>query len=556
MKIKEACQILKAISGRIDIQIDEDTAKRITAAKRVFTRHYKKEPRAFIEDYIRIIHGKTTEECDFILNAAQVSLVDSMKDNRFVAAPKARQLGITTLTNALALHHSLFAKNASVVCMAVKTDNSNENLRRIKAMFKSMPKWVQLITMEWDEGQGHQNNMGLWSFRSLLTGTQNKLEVASASSEDATRGKTPTFLHWTECAFSDVAEQIFTSIYPALNRRKDSVIVLESTGNGNSGFYYEVCMGIRKGFKVVFMPWFLDENYRLEGEEIPEDDMEYLKDLMGVAEIPHHLDQDQLRWYKATSETIGKAKGQQEYPVNVEQVFMATNSSFFSVRTTQKLKGEPALHTLTMENGYLTQRPGASGIVYEQPRPEYEYLMGVDTSEGQHDPTVITILNPKGEEVLFWREKILPDDIVKLVDILGKMYNNALVACESNGIGMHIILNLQSQYLYPNLYQYEGKVGFRTSVANKPTILATLQDSILSDKLKFRNLQLGQEMPHFEAEKLKAKKGEFDDTVMSCAIASYAFKTNKPKMRYVEETYADYTREVYGSQKPRRRFII
>ena len=235
---------------------------------------------------------------------------------------------------------------------------------------------------------------------------------------------------------------------------------------------------------------------------------------------------------------------------------MATNSSFFSVKTSQKLKGGDIIHTLAFENGYLTQRVGAQGLVYEQARPEYEYLMGVDSSEGQHDPTVITILNPLGEEVLFWREKLLPDDIVKLVDLLGKTYNNCMIACESNGIGMHILLNLQSQYLYNNLFQYDGKAGFRTSPANKPLILATLQDSILSDKLKFRNLILGEEMKHFEAETLKAKKEEHDDCVMSCAIAAYAFKVNKPKMRYVEEHYADYSREVYGSMTPRRRFII
>ena len=158
-------------------------------------------------------------------------------------------------------------------------------------------------------------------------------------------GKTPTFLHWTETHFSEVAGQIFTSVFPALNRRKDSVIILESTGNGNSGFYYEVCTGRRKGFKVIFMPWFLDPSYRLEGDELTEEDLEYLKDLMGVGQIPEELDHDQLRWFRATSETVGKAKCQQEYPINVEQVFQATNSSFFSYKAIQKAKGGEVLKT-------------------------------------------------------------------------------------------------------------------------------------------------------------------------------------------------------------------
>ena len=228
-------------------------------------------------------------------------------------------------------------------------------------------------------------------------------------------------------------------MFPALNRRKDSVIVLESTGNGNNGFYYEVCTGVRKGFEVVFLPWYVDPNYKKSGDPISPADRVYIADLMGVEEIPSNLSEDQLRWYKDTSETIGKQKCQQEYPINIEQVFQATNSSFFSIKTMQAIKIKEPLHTLSWDNNYLSIRDGGSGFVFAEVNPEYEYLMAVDPSEGQIDPTAITILDPDGNEVLYWNEKLIPTDSIKLIEALGKQYGVAEILIESNSIGQHII---------------------------------------------------------------------------------------------------------------------
>ena len=554
MKLSDAEKILE-ISLTKDIKIDKEAALKIRDAKKKFVSHYKANPKSFIQKFIKILHGKTNTECDFILNPAQCKLVDALKENRWVAAPKARQLGITTLTNALALHHAIFASNANVICMAVLTANANENLRRIKSMFKTMPEWVQTLLIYSNEKDGHQNNVGLWSFKSKATNTNNKLEVATANAPDATRGKTPTFLHWTETAFSEYAEGLFTSILPALKRRKDSVIILESTGNGNAGFYYEVCVGIRKGFKVVFMPWHLDPDYTTGGDKLTPEDLEYIEDLMGVDRIPDFLSEDQLRWFQSVSEVIGKAKCQQEYPINVEQVFQATSTSFFSFKTIKKLKGGEVIKTLSFEDGYLTQRAIGFGQVFEAVRPDYEYIIGVDSSEGQNDPSVLTVLNPEGHEVLFWRELLLPDDLVKLIDVIGKQYNSARVAVESNGIGAYIINSLMSQYMYPNVFYDMGKPGIRTSVGNKAAMLAQLQAFILAGTLTFRNEHLALEMATFQADTLRAQKEATDDVVMASAIASHAFKVNKPLKRYVQEDFYDYTSQVYKERKQKRRFI-
>ena len=70
MKIEEANKILE-ISLTNDIVLDKETVKKIKTAKKVFIDHYKDNPKAFIEDFFKILHGLTNDECDFILNEAQ-----------------------------------------------------------------------------------------------------------------------------------------------------------------------------------------------------------------------------------------------------------------------------------------------------------------------------------------------------------------------------------------------------------------------------------------------------------------------------------------------------
>ena len=559
MDILEANRILASVHNKKDkLELTPSDADKIRSARSFFIDYYSGNPRIFIKDFVKIISGTTNEEIPFVLNAAQESLVEALDDTRYVAAPKARQLGITTLTNALALHHVIFSGNARVIVMATVLKNAQNNLRNIKKMFKSLPLWVQNVCSSWSEDKGHQNNLSLWSFHSKIVKTDCSIEVASGEAESATRGNTPTFLHWTETAFNPSAEEVFTAIFPALNRRKDSIIILESTGNGNSGFYYEVCLGIRKGFKVVFLPWNLDEDYSIDGEDLTEADLENIQELLGVSEIPDYLSEGQLRWFRLTSEAMGKAKCQQEYPINVAQVFQATNASLFPMSIVGMIKMKEPLHTLGYENGYLVQKHHGSGLVFDKVDPEKEYIIVCDPSEGVEDPTVIGIYGPDGKETLFWREKLQVEDVVSLLNILGRQYNDSRVVIENNGFGLYIVKALAQQKFYPNMFHENGKLGFKTTASNKPEITSLLMSAIRDQKMEFYNRYLPEEMTIFQADTLRAPKGKdlHDDVVMMSSIASYIMKYYPPKLKYVRDDYRDYSSIVNRGRRTKRKFMI
>ena len=64
----------------------------------------------------------------------------------------------------------------------------------------------------------------------------------------------------------------------------------------------------------------------------------------------------------------------------------------------------------------------------------------------------------------------------------------AKIVVENNGVGFFVVNNLLQVHMYPNVYYFDGKPGIRTSVATKPTMLATLQDYILDDRFIFATL--------------------------------------------------------------------
>ena len=552
MKLTEAKKILELVLTK-DLDLSPEEIGRVKRAKKKFIDHYKDNPREFIEDFCQIIHYKTNDSTPFLLNEAQKVVIKEYKEHSWMAVPKARQLGITTLTNALALHHALFTNNAFVVCMAVKNSNAEENLGRIRSMFQTCPKWVQKLLVNWDKDQ-HFSNKSQWTFKSLIHGTVSTVEVASAASEDGTRGKRVTFAHWTETAFSDVADKVFTSMSPALRRRPDSVVIMESTGNGATGLYYDICMGKKSGFKTVFLPWFHDEDYRKEGT-LDEGQLEQVKEFIDGS--IDHLDSRQLVWYYETAQEMGKASCQQEYPNSVEQVFLSTNQSFFSVTTVQKVKETDPLYFLSYHDGFFSKASLGPCIVWEKPVAEYEYLISADVSEGVVDNSSFSVFDPKGNEVAHWHGKYDPDTVCEILLHLGRHYNNAWLAIESNGIGQYVLNTMKTRYFYRWIHQYDGKPGVRTSVATKPVMLATLQSMILEDKMVFRNQVLPEEMKTFQADTLKAMKGEgiFDDVVMSAAIGAFMFKMNPPKIKFLRTEYRDYTDNLTTKRKSRQ-FII
>ena len=180
--------------------------------------------------------------------------------------------------------------------------------------------------------------------------------------------------------------------------------------------------------------------------------------------------------------------------------------------------------------------PDEKGIItiYEKVEEDKPYVIGGDTSEGGIDFSVGQVLdNTNGKQVAVLIGQMDTDVYAKYMYCLGKYYNTALIAIESN-FDLHPIKELQ-RLKYRKQYQRETidkisrkvhpKYGFQTNRVTRPVIIDELK-IVVRESIELLNDEATlDEMLTFvvnEKGKPEAMEGKHDDLIMALAIAHKA----------------------------------
>ena len=153
------------------------------------------------------------------------------------------------------------------------------------------------------------------------------------------------------------------------------------------------------------------------------------------------------------------------------------------------------------------------------------------------------VLNKERQVCALFRDNFTdPSNFGDILFYLGRYFNNALLAVESNSLGI-ATLNRLKQMNYINLYyqtkaaslldEEGGKPGFRTTVSTKPMIIGNLKRAIEEDDLGiYSDTIVGELRTYVAAENgsTNALSGNYDDTVMALAIAFEAYRTHQHRL--------------------------
>jgi hypothetical protein len=104
---------------------------------------------------------------------------------------------------------------------------------------------------------------------------------------------------------------------------------------------------------------------------------------------------------------------------------------------------------------------------------------------------------------------------------LGKEYNTALLAVESNNHG-HAVLACLRTLAYPEVYTQKGLDGWVTSAVSRPAMIENLGSALMEEPGLFRSLRLLNECRTFVRYangNTGAAPGTHDDCVMALAVA-------------------------------------
>lgn len=488
----------------------------------------------FIQDNFKI-RNKKSELINLNFNHAQNEFYEKFKQSygqkpsRFIVL-KARQLGLSTLTEALITGLTMLNPNTNAVIMAHLAESASSIFNMTKLYISELPemmrpqqKYSNAKEIVFDDPNGGNN------------GLKSSIRVMVAS--DATRGSTYKLAHLSEVAFWEHPEEALLALNQAIPMTDDSLIVIESTANGFNYFYnlWQDAVNGRNDYTPIFFPWYVDPEYSRPYDGFTK--TAYEADI----QKRYSLTDDQLQWRRwCIANNCGgdETKFRQEYPITPEEAFITSGKSIFNTEIIlehMKQLREP------IKVGYFNYSYNGSRIydikwvddpsgyikIYHEPNGNS--VIGGDTAGEGSDFFVGQVLDSTGRQMAVLHHQFDTDQYVKQMYCLGAYYHS-LIAIESN---FDTFPNRELQRLgYPTLYVRENhdaivqdvqeRFGFKTTALTRPLIISQLQEIAREHIENFNDRETLQEMLSFIRNKngrQEASEGTHDDLVMALAIA-------------------------------------
>jgi hypothetical protein len=506
-----------------------------------------------IETYLETFDKTQEGFVAFKLFPRQKEIIQCYEEHRFNLITKPRQAGVSTTTAAYLSVKVAFADEENpeaVLIIANKQELAFEFLAKIKDFVSQFPRWV------WGpEYYGSKENEKKTIF---ITDSKKEIKLpngcrvkAVATSKDALRGFTPTYLIMDEAAYIDNGAIVFGAALTALGTGGKATLI--STPNGMDALYYktyEQSKAKKNNFNIIEMKWYEDLRYNK--------DLRWLKDEEEVVEYEFTFDSYnrmiQDGWKPTSSWYEEMCRGMNN---DAKMIAQELDVSFIGSG------GNVIEETYIQQQLTLNSRepnhvdPNNEIWIWEMPIEGHQYIMGVDVSRGDGaDLSTITILDfTTMEQVMEYQGKIQPDLLAYLVKEYGDMYKAYTVVDITGGMGVATVLKLleldykRLHYDTPNgkvlvskqkemqFYTKDEKTpGFTVGSVRTPMI-AHFEYKIRTNEVKIRSIRTISEMKTFVFKNGRADHmdGYHDDLIMSMAMCLWTVEHSFKNLEKIEK---------------------
>lgn len=509
-------------------------------------KEYSDDFEKFSTEQIRIITKDATKGfVPFEFNEAQRIINDALEEQRKTTGKvraiilKARQQGISTFCAGRVFWKTYFQQHTRSVVMAHDSATSDALFTMSKNLIKNMEKGIQPKLERTNAKEiiiqtpAYPDSEAVGSYR-----------LYTAGSPEAGRGTTPTILHASEVAFWQHDAKILAGLFQGISQADGTEVIIESTANGASGEFYRLYQAAAQGdsdYIAIFIPWFKTSEYRRavpEGFELTFEEKDY--------KSKYGLDDEQLYWRRLKIVEGGEDKFRQEYPANAEEAFLVSGSSVFNPEKVNSFLPQPpiALRSYNEALGTFDDSPRGNLEIWIPPDWEDNYIIGADVALGvKQDYSTAVVLNTKGHVCALYRDNTVDPTLYgEHLFYLGRYFNNALLAVESNSMGVATLQRLK-QMRYVNMY-YETKAaklssesgqtpGFRMTHGSKPRVIGQLKHAVEEEDIWVPSKTIIGEMKTYistDTGKTEALSGHYDDTIMALAISWEVYRTHIDKL--------------------------
>lgn len=506
--------------------IDEANKRRLEIRKKL------KDDFSYYASKALKIRTKDGEVVNLRLNEAQRRLVE-MVNNQLategkvrVIVLKARQMGLSTAIGAYMYWWTSQRRAQKAMVVTHHADSTKALFDMTRRYYDNTPDALKPTT--------RYSSRKELSFAKLDSG----YAVATAGGDAVGRGETITVAHLSELAFwpRGTAKDILNGILQAIPNRPNTCVFIESTANGVSGEFYNMWQGAvdgTNGYLPVFLPWFIQDEYR---EPVPEG-FERTPEEERLVEL-HGLDDEQLMFRRRKVAQNGIDLFKQEYPSTPEEAFLTTGRPVFNPDQLATIAetAPRSCPTMGLVGENLVEDRRGELKVFKPLDPRETYYIGADVAMGVRggDYSVAQILDSKKEQVGVWRGHVHPDYFANVLRALGFYYNTAEIVVERNNHGLLTCTRLGKDFAYPNFWtetvydKLDDKetvnLGFATNTKTKPLIIDQLRASLRDGELKLNDRTTISELMTYivtETGNMEAESGCHDDCVMALALANH-----------------------------------
>lgn len=274
-----------------------------------------------LNNLYRIIN-RDANSIKFQLNPVQQNVLENLHYRNLIL--KARQLGMSTFAVLYLLDQVLFSENLQAGIVSYSLEHAQHIFKRIigHALDTLPPEFKQLTgIIQRSAREITFNNGSSLRVDTTLRGGSYPLVLVSEFGKTCARNP-------------QKAEEVITGTLQAVP--KDGRVIIESTGEGNEGFFAEmVTEAARRGndsltnldYKLFFYNWMQEPSYHIE-EKVDYDVS--LTDYFNKVEkeVGTKVTQPQRNWYAVQTRLLGD-KIKQEFPSTVSESFLTSSDAFY-----------------------------------------------------------------------------------------------------------------------------------------------------------------------------------------------------------------------------------
>lgn len=503
---------------------------------------------------------------------------------------KPRQAGITEYSTAVMCHQTWFVPHSYTISVAQAPDVAGHIQRKINLAVDNLPWWMRPERLYHNKGEYLEFQRKDEMERSNNPGLGSVFVTTHAARESGVAiGRTIRNFHGSEISRWASGEIFTGDLEPSMNA-PDLMGIMESTGLGSSGFFYDICSESMEDpdaeWKLVFLAAYKAKKFSLPitPKQQPFVLTELEQSIHDRVLREEHFDikPEFFNWRRRRVKASIKRTGHpfshyESYPITPQEAFQSSGNLVLprhkldeqSASCVRKpdLVGEvifqgkgmaPKLALAAIDpSAAIERREWEQRLwVWEEPEPNSVYYIGADTALGNQggNKSAAPVFragsgNSPDVQVAEWCGWIPPTDWAKVLYALGMWYNRAEIAVEYQAEGMTTANYLFNELEYPNLYRPRNRdrVGkqllaymhWQTTGKTKPLIAAKAVESLLDGTVVIRSSELMSQLYKLTAYKFdrmgnalsfEAEIGD-DDLALSWMITLFCLRETMTELR-------------------------